>query len=114
MQEQNTLQKAGTLAGKIVLKPDGLTGGKGVLVQGDHFQISAKKYAADAAKETQTVKNLIWEAIDAGFFNIDIDTSTLVDLSRPTIKEQQKLNYYWKLPIVFAMRLNQIHDISLY
>ena len=64
-----------------------------VFLQGDHFQISAKKYAADAAKETQTVKNLIWEAIDAGFFNIDIDTSTLVDLSKPTIKEQQKLNY---------------------
>lgn len=64
-----------------------------VFLQGDHFQISAKKYAADAAKETQTVKNLIWEAIDAGFFNIDIDTSTLVDLSCPTVKEQQKTNY---------------------
>lgn len=30
-----------TLAG-IVLKPDGLTGGKGVLVQGDHFQTGAE------------------------------------------------------------------------
>ncbi len=64
-----------------------------IFVQGDHFQINAKKYAADATKETQTVKNLIWEAIDAGFYNIDIDTSTLVDLSKATIKEQQETNY---------------------
>ena len=33
------------LAG-IVLKPDGLTGGKGVLVQGDHFQTRAEALAA--------------------------------------------------------------------
>jgi fructose/tagatose bisphosphate aldolase len=64
-----------------------------IFLQGDHFQINAKKYAADAAKETQAVKNLIWEAIEAGFYNIDIDTSTLVDLSKATVKEQQKTNY---------------------
>ena len=70
------------------------TGYRGpVFLQGDHFQMSAKKFAADAAKETQAVKNLIWEAIEAGFYNIDIDTSTLVDLSKPTVKEQQKTNY---------------------
>ena len=70
------------------------TGYRGpVFLQGDHFQVSAKKFAADAAKETQAVKNLIWEAIEAGFYNIDIDTSTLVDLSKPTIREQQKTNY---------------------
>jgi fructose/tagatose bisphosphate aldolase len=64
-----------------------------VFVQGDHFQINANKFAADAEKETQTVKNLIWEAIEAGFYNIDIDTSTLVDLSQPTVKEQQRTNF---------------------
>jgi fructose/tagatose bisphosphate aldolase len=64
-----------------------------VFLQGDHFQINAKKFAADADKETQTVKNLIWEAIEAGFYNIDIDTSTLVDLSQPTIKDQQRTNF---------------------
>ncbi len=41
----------------------------------------------------KAVKDLIWEAIDAGFYNIDVDTSTLVDLSKPTVKEQQHLNY---------------------
>ena len=33
------------------------------------------------------------EAIDAGFYNIDIDTSTLVDLSKETLDEQQRTNY---------------------
>jgi fructose/tagatose bisphosphate aldolase len=64
-----------------------------IFLQGDHFQINAKKFAVDAAKETQSVKNLIWEAIEAGFYNIDIDTSTLVDLSKSSVKEQQKTNY---------------------
>lgn len=64
-----------------------------VFIQGDHFQMNAKKFAADADKETQSVKNLIWEAIEAGFYNIDIDTSTLVDLSQPTVKDQQRTNF---------------------
>ncbi|MDA8126124.1 MAG: class II fructose-bisphosphate aldolase [Deltaproteobacteria bacterium] len=64
-----------------------------IFLQGDHFQINAKKYAQDAAAETRAVKDLIWEAIDAGFYNIDIDTSTLVDLNEPTVKAQQRLNY---------------------
>jgi fructose/tagatose bisphosphate aldolase len=64
-----------------------------LFIQGDHFQVNAAKYAADPVREVQAVKDLIWEAIEAGFYNIDIDTSTLVDLSRPTVKEQQKTNY---------------------
>jgi fructose/tagatose bisphosphate aldolase len=64
-----------------------------IFLQGDHFQVNAKKFAADPAKETQAVKNLIWEAIEAGFYNIDIDTSTLVDLTKATVKEQQRTNY---------------------
>ncbi|MEI6102836.1 MAG: class II fructose-bisphosphate aldolase [Methanothrix sp.] len=64
-----------------------------VFLQGDHFQINAKKFAADAEKETLAVKNLIREAIVAGFYNIDIDTSTLVDLSQPTVKDQQRTNF---------------------
>lgn len=64
-----------------------------IFLQGDHFQINSKKYAVDAAKETQAVKNLICEAVEAGFYNIDIDTSTLVDLTKATVKEQQKTNY---------------------
>jgi len=70
------------------------TGYKGPLfMQGDHFQVGAKKYAKDPEGELKAVKDLIWEAIDAGFYNIDIDTSTLVDLKEATVKEQQRLNY---------------------
>jgi len=64
-----------------------------VLIQGDHFQIKAKEYHADAAAAVDGVKSLIDEAIPAGFYNIDIDTSTLVDLDQPTLHEQQRLNY---------------------
>jgi len=63
-----------------------------LFIQGDHFQTSAKKYAVNAHAETQAIRDLITEALAAGFYNIDIDSSTLVDLSRPTLEEQQHLN----------------------
>ncbi len=63
-----------------------------VFIQGDHFQISAKRFADSPQAETQAVRDLTLEAIKAGFFNIDIDTSTLVDLKQSTIPDQQRLN----------------------
>ncbi len=63
-------------------------------IQGDHFQVNAKKYAgADREKELKAIYSLIDEALAAGFYNIDIDTSTLVDLSKPTTFEQQRANF---------------------
>ena len=64
-----------------------------VFLQGDHFQVSAKRYASTPETELEAIKDLTREAIAAGFYNIDIDTSTLVDLTKPTVPEQQKLNY---------------------
>jgi fructose/tagatose bisphosphate aldolase len=64
-----------------------------IFIQGDHFQVSAKRYASSPDTEVQAVKDLTKEAISAGFFNIDIDTSTLVDITKPTVPEQQKLNF---------------------
>jgi len=64
-----------------------------VFIQGDHFQFNAKKYAEDPEKELQAIKDLTEEAIKAGFYNIDIDPSTLVDYSKPSLKEQQYHNY---------------------
>ena len=63
-----------------------------VFIQGDHFQVSAKAYKADPKKEIQTLEALTAEALSAGFFNIDIDSSTLVDLSLVGEREQQRLN----------------------
>lgn len=64
-----------------------------VFIQGDHFQVNAKKFAVDPVAEVNAVKQLAREAIDAGFYNIDVDTSTLVDLSKDTLAEQQRANY---------------------
>jgi fructose/tagatose bisphosphate aldolase len=66
-----------------------------VFIQGDHFQASAKKWATEEgrAAEMKALESLIDEALAAEFYNIDIDTSTLVDLDFPTRDEQQRANY---------------------
>jgi fructose/tagatose bisphosphate aldolase len=64
-----------------------------VFIQGDHFQLVRKHYLTDARPETEYVRGLIKEAIEAKFYNIDIDTSTIVDIEKDTIKEQQRPNF---------------------
>src|SRR5687768_16366096 len=64
-----------------------------LFVQGDHCQVNHKKYQADAEGEVGEVKKLIAEELGAGFYNVDVDTSTLVDLSHSTLEEQQRANY---------------------
>lgn len=64
-----------------------------VFIQGDHFQVSASRHIKDPESELETIRSLCKEAVDAGFYNIDIDTSTLVDLNQPTVPEQQMTNY---------------------
>ncbi|MDD4939676.1 MAG: class II fructose-bisphosphate aldolase [Candidatus Omnitrophica bacterium] len=64
-----------------------------VFIQGDHFQANAKKYQEAPERELEALQALISESIGAGFYNIDIDSSTLVDLSKPDVKKQQYLNY---------------------
>lgn len=63
-----------------------------IFIQGDHFQANPKKFAADPEKELSGITGLIDEAIPSGFLNIDIDMSTLVDLSFESLEEQQKAN----------------------
>ena len=69
---------------------EGFTGP--LFIQGDHVQVNAKKYAADATAELTAIRALIEEELQAGFYNIDVDTSTLVDLSKPNLDEQQRTN----------------------
>lgn len=66
-----------------------------VFIQGDHFQLIRKYFSTDPDAETNYVKGLIKEAIEGEFYNIDIDTSTLVDLSKPSLKEQQFPNFHY-------------------
>src|SRR5256884_7439504 len=70
---------------------EGFTGP--LFIQGDHVQVNAKKYAVDAETELQAIRTLIDEELHAGFYNIDVDTSTLVDLSQATLDAQQRVNY---------------------
>ncbi len=64
-----------------------------VFIQGDHFQVNPGKYTESIDTELEALEDLIEQSIQAGFYNIDIDTSTLVDLSKPTIAEQQRTNF---------------------
>jgi fructose/tagatose bisphosphate aldolase len=64
-----------------------------VFIQGDHFQVNAAKFRENPDKEIDALQTLIADAISSHFFNIDIDSSTLVDLSEPDLKKQQFLNY---------------------
>jgi fructose/tagatose bisphosphate aldolase len=64
-----------------------------LFIQGDHFQVNSKKYAKDPEGAIQEVKDLIATAVPAGFWNIDIDTSTLVTLEPESLDEQQLHNY---------------------
>jgi fructose/tagatose bisphosphate aldolase len=63
-----------------------------VFIQGDHFQVNAAKYASEREKELKAIEDLIRESVSAGFLNIDVDASTLVDLGRPGLDEQQEQN----------------------
>lgn len=75
-----------------------------LFIQGDHFQINAKKFAVDPVTEVNGVKQLAREAVAVGFYNIDVDTSTLVDLSKPTLKEQQRTNYEQAVELAVTVR----------
>ena len=70
---------------------EGFTGP--LFIQGDHVQTNAKKFnSPERDKELDGLRALIKEEMAAGFYNIDIDTSTLVDLSKATLAEQQEVN----------------------
>ncbi len=64
-----------------------------VFIQGDHYQVTAKNYHADKEKEISGLKKLIADSIAAGFYNIDIDSSTMVELDKGSVKEEQRLNF---------------------
>ena len=64
-----------------------------VFIQGDHYQFNAKRYEADPEKVTEEIRKACRDAVAAGYLNIDVDSSTLVDLSKPTVDEQQRVNY---------------------
>ncbi len=75
-----------------------------VFIQGDHYQFKAKTFKDDPIAEIEKIKALIKKSIDAGFYNIDIDASTLVNLDKPTLDQQQKNNYQMTAQITKYIR----------
>ncbi|MFC1955754.1 class II fructose-bisphosphate aldolase [Chloroflexota bacterium] len=63
-----------------------------VFIQGDHYQANRYRYSLEPEKELNAIKELIRESVSAGFLNIDIDASTLVDMDKAGLDEQQELN----------------------
>jgi fructose/tagatose bisphosphate aldolase len=84
-----------------------------VFLQGDHFQILLRKYQEDPVPEIKAVKALIREAIETGFYNIDIDTSTLVDLSKGGVEEQQRLNFELAAELTAYIRTQEPEGITI-
>ncbi|MGA2071971.1 MAG: class II fructose-bisphosphate aldolase [Terriglobia bacterium] len=64
-----------------------------VFIQGDHYKVNALKFAKDPESELQGVRDFCQESVAAGYYNIDIDASTLVNLDKPGVHEQQRANF---------------------
>jgi fructose/tagatose bisphosphate aldolase len=75
-----------------------------VFIQGDHYQLVKRYYDSDPIAETTYIMGLVKESIEAEFYNIDIDSSTLVDLSKGTLKEQQEPNFKAAAEVAVSIR----------
>jgi tagatose 1,6-diphosphate aldolase GatY/KbaY len=84
-----------------------------VFIQGDHYQISAKNWGSDPDKEFTALRDLTAEAIAAGYYNIDIDASTIVDLSLPTLAEQQALNAHLTVQFTEFIREREPEGVTV-
>lgn len=86
-----------------------------VFVQGDHFQVSRTKFSDpnQKEKELQEITNLVLRALNSGVYNIDIDASTLVDLTKPSLSEQQKDNCEITARFIRLIRENQPPAINV-
>ena len=84
-----------------------------LFIQGDHFQFNAKRYADNPTKETDGIRALIKEAIGAGFYNIDIDASTLVNLAEPTVDRQQYINSQLTAELTHLIRTLQPQRVNI-
>ncbi|MBA3895506.1 MAG: class II fructose-bisphosphate aldolase, partial [Gemmatimonadales bacterium] len=84
-----------------------------LFIQGDHCQVNHKKYQADPDAEVGEVKKLIAEEVGAGFYNVDVDTSTLVDLEPASLEEQQRANYERAAEITAFIRSQEPEGVTV-
>ena len=110
---QSPAEYATCIIAAAIKEQQGEQGYGPVFIQGDHFQVKAGKYHQDAEAETQGIKQLVDQALAAGFYNIDIDTSTLVDISKESIDEQQHLNYTVSAEFIRYIRSKSPNGITI-
>jgi fructose/tagatose bisphosphate aldolase len=84
-----------------------------VFIQGDHYQFNAKKYAADPEAMTEEIRRACRLAVDAGYRNIDIDSSTLVDLSKSDLDEEQGENYRRAAELTALIRTLEADGVTI-
>jgi len=84
-----------------------------VFIQGDHYQFNARKYAADPEAMTEEIRRACRLAIDAGYRNIDIDSSTLVDLSRANLDAEQRDNYTRAAELTALIRSLELDGVTV-
>ncbi len=84
-----------------------------VFIQGDHYQFNAKKYAADAESMTEEIRRACRLAVEAGYRNIDIDSSTLVDLSQPNADAEQRENYVRAAELTALIRTLEADGVTI-
>mgnify|MGYP003330958105 FL=1 len=84
-----------------------------LFIQGDHYQFVARRYSVDPETVLEEISRACRLALDAGYRNIDIDASTLVDLDRGTVAEQQHLNIERTADMAAFIRLIEPSDIDV-
>ena len=84
-----------------------------VYIQADHTQFSAEKYVNDPKGQEEVLKKFIQSAVEAGFYNIDIDASTLVDLTKTDLEEQQKENAHMTAVLTDYIREIEPSEVTI-
>lgn len=84
-----------------------------IFIQGDHFQAKAESPGVPKAGEIESIKSLATDAMQAGFYNIDIDMSTLVDLKKDSVGMQQRPNIIYSFELARHVRSLQPNGITI-
>ena len=84
-----------------------------VFVQADHVKLFPAAYAYDPDAELAAVHDLARAAIHAGFYNLDLDTSTLVEPDHAEADRQQYPSYIQAAALAAYLRAHEPASMPL-
>lgn len=84
-----------------------------LFIQCDHFTVKEVGPGVPKGGEIETLESLIKEAVDADFYNVDIDMSTLVDLEKSTVEEQQVANVSYSAKMAKFVRSIEPEEVAI-